>query len=60
MKWALVFHQGSWLARHFHRPVTRRKVKYRSHIVLVCQENQGPWQMDHGCVEHGTCSIHTQ
>jgi hypothetical protein len=22
------------------------------HTMLACQENQGPWQMNHGCVAH--------
>ncbi len=25
---------------------------YRLHTVLVFQEDQGPWQMNHKCVEH--------
>ncbi len=32
--------------------LNRRTGNYRSHTVIVCKENQGPWQINHEWVAH--------
>jgi hypothetical protein len=37
--------QGSWLVRHQPGPLTGQKLLHTNYA--VCQENQGPWHVNH-------------
>jgi hypothetical protein len=49
MKEAFVSCQGSWQVSRLPGHLTMTE-NYCSNIMLVCQENQGPWQMNHQCL----------